>query len=94
MSTLNLEYTEFNDINATKTIFPFITVPSAYGLLQQLSSLSNDNVIYTAANEAHEISIPEYLSLLNDFERFYYKKKKYYASAIFTISIKSSHFRH
>lgn len=86
MSTLNLEYTEFDGIDATKTIFPFITIPSAYGLLQQLSSLSNDNAIYTVANEAHEISIPEYLALLNDFERFYYKKKKYYALANIYIS--------
>lgn len=86
MSTLNLEYTEFEGIIATKTIFPFVTLPSAYGLLQQLSSLGNDNVIYSAANEAHEISIPEYIDLLNDFERFYYKKKKFYALANIYIS--------
>lgn len=86
MSTLNLEYTEFDNIIATQTIFPFATIPSAYGLLQQLSSLGNDNVIYTVANEAHEMSIPAYLDLLNDFERFYYMKKKYYALANIYIS--------
>lgn len=86
MSTLNLEYTEFDNIVATKTVFPFVTIPSAYGLLQQLSSLGNGNVVYTAANERHEISIPEYIELLNYFESFYYKKKKYYALANIYIS--------
>lgn len=86
MSTLNLEYTEFDGISATQTIFPFATIPSAFGLLQQLPSLSEDNVVYTAANESHELSIQEYCKLLSDFERFYYKKKKYYALANIYVS--------
>lgn len=86
MSTLNLEYTEFNNIFATNTIFPFITIPSAYGLLQQLPSLENDNVVYSASNENHEISIHKYLGLLNYFECFYAKKENYYALANIYIS--------
>lgn len=86
MSTLNLEYTEFDDIKATKTIFPFVTIPLAYGLLQQLTSLGCDNFVYTTANETHELSITEYLNLLGDFERFYYMKKKYYALSNIYIS--------
>lgn len=86
MSTVNLEYTEFDNINASQTVFPFVTIPSAYGLLQQLPFLGDDNAIYSAANKLHRISIPEYLELLNDFERFYYKKEKYYALANVYIS--------
>lgn len=86
ISTLNLEYTEFDNISATKTIFPFITIPSAYGLLQQLPLLSNDNFVYTAANKENKISIQEYLSLMRNFECFYYKKKKYYELANIYIS--------
>mgnify|MGYP000165473265 FL=1 len=86
MSTLNLEYTEFDNIHAIQTIFPFITIPSAYGLLQQLSLSDNSNAVYTAANEAHKLSIPEYYALLKDFECYYAKKEKYYALANLYIS--------
>lgn len=88
MSALNLEYTEFDGIFAIKTTFPFATIPVAYGLLQQLSSLSSDNIIYTTANNENKLSISEYLHLLDDFERFYYKKKNYYGLANIYISQK------
>lgn len=86
MSTLNLEYTEFDDIRAIQTIFPFITVPSAYGLLQQLPLLGDSNAVYTAANQEHKLSVSEYLALLTDFECYYLKNEKYYALANIYIS--------
>lgn len=86
MSALNLEYTEFDNIFAKQTVFPFVTLPLTYGLLQQLPMLSSDNVIYTAKNKNNKISIQEYLNLFNSFERFYLKKNKFYALANIYIS--------
>lgn len=86
LSTLNLEYSEFDSIYATGSIFPFATIPVAYGLLQQLSVFEDSNMIYTAASANHKMSISEYLELIADFECYYNKKKKYYALANIYIS--------
>lgn len=79
MATLNLEYVEFDNIGAESSIFPFITIPVAHGLLKILPSLADNNVIYSASNENHSISIKEYMCLLDDFERYYYKIGNYHA---------------
>lgn len=81
MSTINLEYTEFQNISAKRSIFPFTTIPTAHGLLKQLPSLSSDNMIYSASNENHQLSILEYLDCLEDFKIFYKSKGNYYALA-------------
>lgn len=79
MSTLNLEYTEFNNIYAKDCIFPFATIPSAFGLLQQLSLLDESNTIYSANNTEHSISISKYIELLKDFECYYRNIENFYA---------------
>lgn len=86
LSTLNLEYTEFKNIYATETVFPFITIPAAFGLLQQLPLLKDSNNIYSASKTDHKLSVSEYLELMKDFECYYYKKKNYYALANIYIS--------
>lgn len=90
LCTLNLEYTEFNNINALNTTFPFITLSSAFGLLQQLPFLDKSNSIYSAEKEDHKLSIPEYFELINDFELFYIYQKNYYALANIYISTQKS----
>lgn len=90
LSTLNLEYVEFGNIFAIDTIFPFVTIPSAFGLLQQLPLLEDNNTIYSAGNNEHQLSISEYLELLKDFECFYYKQENYYALSNIYISMKKT----
>ena len=87
LSTLNLEYTEFDNIYASHTVFPFATLPSAFGLLQQLPLLGDSNTIYSASKDNQNISISEYLELIKDFEYFYYKKENYYALSNIYISL-------
>lgn len=87
LSTLNIEYAEFDNIYASCTIFPFITIPSAFGLLQQLPLLEDNNSIYSADKTKHNLSISEYMSLLKDFELFYYKRENYYALSNIYISM-------
>ena len=87
LSTLNLEYAEFDNIFAIDTIFPFITIPSAFGLLQQLPLLADNNMIYSAGNNEHRLSISEYLKLLKDFEIFYHKQENFYALSNIYISM-------
>lgn len=86
LSTLNLEHTEFERIDASGSIFPFTTIPVAYGLLQQLPMLKKDNMVYSAAHTDHKMSISEYLDLITDFECYYSNRKKYYALANIYIS--------
>lgn len=81
MSTLNLEYVEFHNISAKQSVFPFITIPMAYGLLKQLPFLTEDNTIYSASNESHKLSISEYLACSDDFKIFYKNKGNYFALA-------------
>ena len=90
LSTLNLEYTEFNKIYAINTIFPFITIPSAFGLLQQFPFLDESNTVYSAEKTEHNLSIFEYLELIKDFEFFYYNQENYYALANIYISTNKS----
>ena len=87
LSTLNLEYVEFKKILAKNTIFPFITIPSAFGLLQQLPLLEDTNTIYSTQNNAHKLSILGYLELLKDFECFYCKQENFYALSNIYISM-------
>ena len=86
LSTLNLEHIEFEGIYATGTIFPFDSIPVAYGLLQQLPMLEANNMVYTAAHADHKMSISQYLDLMTDFECYYSNRKKYYALANIYIS--------
>ncbi len=86
LSTLNLEHAEFENIYAVGSVFPFSTIPVAYGLLQQMPLLEKNNVVYTAAYADHKMPISEYMDLMTDFECYYSSKKKYYALANIYIS--------
>jgi len=90
LSALNLEFTEFNNIYALNTTFPFTTISSAFGLLQQLPLLDRSNTIYSAEKKEHKLSIPEYFELIKDFEIFYIYQKNYYALANIYISTQKS----
>lgn len=74
---MNFEFSTFENIEARKIKFPFPTIPFIYNGLKYLYT-TEDDIRVTSAQKKEGLTKDEYLSYIEDLEKFYQTTKNYF----------------
>ena len=88
ITNMNMEFATFDKVHAQNVVLPFSQMSYVFNGLSYLFETSDEVRISSHINDAHSISVSEYIEVLKDMEIFFSYKKEYFPLANILLAFK------